>query len=59
MIEMRFNADNGAQNDSAALFKDKAWVGLTSKKYGDLKLGRLHSAAVRRIHCRPLRGVQR
>nr|CBA27038.1 hypothetical protein Csp_A00280 [Curvibacter putative symbiont of Hydra magnipapillata] len=43
MIEMRFNADNGAQNDSAALFKDKAWVGLTSKKYGDLKLGRLHS----------------
>lgn len=43
MIEMRFNADNGAQNDSAALFKDKAWVGLNSKKYGDLKLGRLHS----------------
>lgn len=43
MIEMRFNADNGAQNDSAALFKDKAWVGLSSKKYGDLKLGRLHS----------------
>lgn len=43
MLEMRFNADTGAQTDAATLFKDKAWVGLAGKNWGEVKLGRLHS----------------
>jgi len=43
MLEMRFAADTGATGSTDPLFKDKAWVGLASKKYGEVKLGRLHS----------------
>ena len=43
MLEMRFNADTGAQTDTNVLFKDKAWVGLASKQFGEVKMGRLHS----------------
>lgn len=43
VIEARFSADTGQVSNSDPFFKDKAWVGLTSKKYGDVKLGRLHS----------------
>ncbi len=43
MLEMRFSADTGATGSTDPLFKDKAWVGLASKKYGEVKLGRLHS----------------
>ena len=43
MLEARFNADTGAQTDPNALFKDKAWVGLASKSWGELRLGRVHS----------------
>jgi predicted porin len=43
MLEMRFNADTGVQSDSAVLFKDKAWVGLTGPSWGEVKVGRLHS----------------
>ncbi len=43
MLEMRFNADTGAQTDAATLFKDKAWVGLAGTNWGEVKLGRLHS----------------
>lgn len=43
MLEMRFFADTGATASTDPLFKDKAWVGLASKKYGEVKLGRLHS----------------
>ena len=43
MLEARFNADTGAQTDPATLFKDKSWVGLASKDFGEVKIGRLHS----------------
>ena len=43
MLEHRFNADTGAITDSAAFWKDKSWVGLNSKTWGDVRLGRLHS----------------
>ena len=42
-LEMRFKADTGAQDDANALFKDKAWVGLNSKQFGEVKLGRMSS----------------
>lgn len=42
-LEMRFKADTGAQDDPDALFKDKAWVGLASKQFGEAKLGRMSS----------------
>nr|WP_315465994.1 porin [uncultured Rhodoferax sp.] len=38
-LEMRATMDNGTQD--GVLFKDKAWVGLASKKYGALRLGRM------------------
>lgn len=40
-LEMRFKADTGAQD--GVLFKDKAWVGLNSKQFGQVKLGRMSS----------------
>ncbi|APW37807.1 hypothetical protein RD110_11860 [Rhodoferax koreense] len=43
MMEARFNADTGAITDQAAFFKDKSWVGLASKDWGEVKMGRLHS----------------
>lgn len=52
MIEHRFNADTGIVTDSvnssgtlvsAPFWKDKSWVGLVSKQYGEVKLGRVHS----------------
>lgn len=43
MLEQRFNADTGAQTDASTLFKDKSWVGLASKDFGEVKIGRLHS----------------
>lgn len=42
-LEMRFKADTGAQDDANALFKDKAWVGLNSKQFGQVQLGRMSS----------------
>jgi predicted porin len=44
VLEHRLVADTGAINDANAFWKDKSWVGLTSKTLGDLKLGRVHSA---------------
>lgn len=43
MMEARFNADTGAQSDATSFFKDKSWVGLNSKTFGEVRLGRLHS----------------
>lgn len=43
MLEARFNADTGAITEPTAFFKDKAWVGLASRDWGEIKLGRLHS----------------
>ncbi len=43
MLEMRFSADTGATGSTDPLFKDKAWVGLASKTYGEVKLGSFHS----------------
>lgn len=41
-IEHRFNADTGALDDPNVFWRDKSWVGLASKQYGEVKLGRLH-----------------
>ncbi|MBT3067461.1 porin [Rhodoferax sp. U11-2br] len=43
MLEMRIDADTGKQTDADYMFKDKAWVGLASKQFGEVKLGRVHS----------------
>jgi predicted porin len=43
MIEHRFNADTGAITDTTAFWKDKSWVGLESKAFGEVKIGRVHS----------------
>lgn len=43
MIEHRMNADTGAVTDANAFWRDKSWVGLDSKTFGEVKIGRLHS----------------
>ncbi|MBT0571173.1 porin [Curvibacter sp. CHRR-16] len=40
-LELRAKFDSGTQDDSTALFKDKAWVGLNSVKYGTMRMGRM------------------
>lgn len=41
-LEHRFNADTGTLDDPNVFWRDKAWVGLVSKQYGEVKIGRLH-----------------
>lgn len=43
MIEHRFAADTGAITDANAFWRDKSWVGMDSKSFGEVKIGRLHS----------------
>lgn len=42
-LESRFLPRTGQQQDSATLFNDEAYVGLRSKTYGTLRLGRVYS----------------
>ena len=41
-LEHRLNADTGTLDDPNVFWRDKAWVGLVSKQYGEVKIGRLH-----------------
>lgn len=43
MLEHRLNADTGAVTDANSFWRDKSWVGLDSKTFGEVKIGRLHS----------------
>lgn len=47
VLEHRFNADTGAITDTNAFWRDKAWVGLDSKQFGELLMGRVHSPQYR------------
>jgi predicted porin len=43
VLETRFNADTGVLTEPAVFWRDKAWVGLSGKSWGEFKLGRVHS----------------
>jgi predicted porin len=42
-METRFLGKNGAQQDGATYFNDETYVGLSSRDWGTLKLGRIYS----------------
>jgi general bacterial porin, GBP family len=42
-METRFLGKNGAEQDAATYWNDETYVGLQSKTYGTLKLGRIYS----------------
>lgn len=42
-LESSFRIDTGAQREPAKFWDDKAWIGLTSKRYGTLIAGRIRT----------------
>lgn len=47
-LEHAFSADTGAQSDATRFWDRQAWVGLASKDYGELRLGRQNTAILTR-----------